>query len=144
MSAAAAPGPLVYVVDDDAAVLSGLARLLRAWSYQVRTFASARECLAEGRGEDEDVACLVVDVHMPDLSGLELLAELKRAQRPLPVVFVTGHGDAHLSAEVVAAGAIGLLQKPFTEGELLRALQEALARSRRTASPSRGSIPGPG
>jgi FixJ family two-component response regulator len=130
MSSSPARDPLVYVVDDDAGVLNGLSRLLRAWSYRVRTFASAREFLAEGRGADEEVACVVVDVHMPGLSGLQLQTELKRAQRPLPVVFVTGHGDASLSDQLVAAGAVGLLQKPFTEAELLRALQKAGAPSR--------------
>jgi FixJ family two-component response regulator len=121
--------PLIYVVDDDPAVLKGLSRLLQAWDYQVRTFGSAQDFLAR-TCDGDGAACVVLDVHMPGLSGLELQADLNRARRRLPIVFVTGHGDASLRTRALVAGAVEFLQKPFTDTELLRALNDAISRHR--------------
>ncbi len=116
--------PLVYVVDDDPSVLRGLSRLLRAWSYRVQAFSSAREFLAH---EHEPGACLLVDLHMPGFSGIELQTELNLTQTRLPVVFVTGHGDANVRAQLMAAGAIECLQKPSADIELIEGVARAIA-----------------
>ena len=116
--------PLVYVVEDDASVMKGLARLLRAWSYDVRQCASAQEFL-DGPGARE-ADCLVLDVHMPGLSGLDLQQALHRRGASVPVVFVTGHGDAGAQLDALDGGAVAFLKKPFTDQELLAAVARAL------------------
>lgn len=116
--------PLVYVVEDDASVMKGLARLLRAWSYDVRLCASAQEFL-DGPGARE-ADCLVLDVHMPGLSGLDLQQELQHRGATVPVVFVTGHGDASAQVNALGHGAVAFLKKPFTDQELLAAVARAL------------------
>ena len=127
-------GPLVYLVDDDAAVLRAFARLLQAWGYRSRTFASAQEFL-DGGQEDSDVPdCLLLDVHMPGLSGVELQAHLLRIDKSLPVVFLSGHLDAALRRGALASGAVGFLQKPIDDQDLLRAVQRAVHRRRGSVS----------
>ena len=116
--------PLVYVVEDDASVMKGLARLLRAWSYDVRLCASAQEFL-DGPGVGE-ADCIVLDVHMPGLSGLDLQQALHQRGATVPVVFVTGHGDAGAQLEALDHGAVAFLKKPFTDQELLAAVARAL------------------
>jgi FixJ family two-component response regulator len=118
--------PLVCVVDDDASVLKGLARLLRAWCYRVRTCTGAQEFLDQSG--DKSIDCVVVDMHMPGLSGLELQAALHRSGRRVPVVFVTGHGDAATRDRALAAGASAFLQKPFTDRELIQEVETAIQR----------------
>jgi two-component system response regulator FixJ len=116
--------PLVYVVEDDASVMKGLARLLRAWSYEVRLCASAQEFLdGPGAGEAD---CIVLDVHMPGLSGLDLQQALHQRGANVPVVFVTGHGDAGTQLDALDHGAVAFLKKPFTDQELLAAVALAL------------------
>jgi FixJ family two-component response regulator len=125
-----ATGPLVYLVDDDPAVLRAFARLLRAWGYRSRTFASAQEFLDSSR-EDSDVPdCLLLDVHMPGLSGVELQAHLTLIDTSLPVVFLSGHLDAQLRTVALASGAVDFLQKPIDDQDLLRAVQRAVLRRR--------------
>jgi FixJ family two-component response regulator len=114
--------PLIYIVEDDASVLKGLERLLRAWSYEVRACRSAREFLDHA---GEPVDCVVVDVHMPGQTGLQLQAELAREGRRIPIVFVTGHGDASAQQEAMSGGAVAFLKKPFTDQDLLKAVRQA-------------------
>jgi FixJ family two-component response regulator len=115
--------PLVCVVEDDPSVLKGLERLLRAWGYDVRACRSAREFLDHAAGP---VACVVVDVHMPGQTGLQLQAELNRDERSVPVVFITGHGDANAQQEALSGGAVAFLKKPFTDQDLLKAVRQAI------------------
>jgi len=117
---------MVYVVDDDLSVRRSTGRLLRCAGFQVETFASAREFLAYPR---RDVpACLVLDVRMPDLGGLELQRELNRLGNTVPVIFITTHGDIPMSVRAMKAGAFEFLTKPFQPAHLLEAIRQALAR----------------
>lgn len=132
--AAGEPGArtCVYVVDDDTAVRRGVERLLRASGYACRTFDSAKAFLAS-KPETEEVACLVLDIRMPEMSGTELQALLPRTAHDLPIVFVTGHGDIPTCVKALKAGAVGFLTKPFDEAALLGAIGEALQRASDTA-----------
>lgn len=114
----------IFVVDDDASVRRGLARLLRAAGYEVATAASAREFL-EHRG-GESASCLVLDVRMPGLSGLDLYDVLVEAGHYVPVVFITGHGDVTLAERAMKAGAVDFLSKPVNDQALLDAVDRAL------------------
>jgi FixJ family two-component response regulator len=125
---------LVYLVDDDPAVLRGFSRLLTAWGYQTRTFASAQELLDHFGAHEEVPDCLLLDVHMPGLSGVELQAHLNLGDRAIPVLFLTGHLDAALQSGALAAGAVEFLQKPIGDKELLGAVERAVDRRHRAAS----------
>jgi FixJ family two-component response regulator len=114
----------VYIVDDEPAVLKSLARLLRAAQFRTETFASAREFIA--RHQADAPGCLVLDVTMPGLSGLELQQWLSRADDPLPIIFITGYGDIPTSVRAMKAGAVDFLTKPLDEQELIRAIRNAL------------------
>lgn len=119
---------VVYVVDDDAAVRKGLARLLRSAGVTVETFASATEFLA--RDHFEGVACILLDVRMPGVDGMELQAHLKEQGIDLPIIFLTGHGDIPMSVEAMKKGALDFLTKPVDEGPLLDVVRRALLRNR--------------
>lgn len=127
------PAPLVYLVDDDEAVRKGLARLIASAGYRVATFDSARAFLGRG-GADAGPACLVLDVQMPDLSGLDLQRELDAAESIMPIVFVTGHGDIPMSVRAMKAGAADFLTKPVDEEQLLGAIGLAVARAARDSA----------
>jgi FixJ family two-component response regulator len=116
---------MVYVVDDEECVRRALARLIQAAGYRVRTYECAQAFL-DDRQAGHEPACVVLDVQMPDLSGLDLQRELDAA---LPVVFVTGHGDIAMTVDAIKAGATDFLTKPVCEADLLRAITQALARS---------------
>lgn len=118
--------PLVYLVDDDPSFLRAAARRLRAADYQVETFASAQAFLSGRRAEG--AGCAVLDLQMPGLNGLELQAALARADDPLPVVFLTAHGDVPSSVRAMKGGAVDFLTKPFRGEALLEAVGRALAR----------------
>jgi FixJ family two-component response regulator len=118
--------PIVFVVDDDASIRRALARLLRADGLSVTTFASAQEFLHHGRPAAP--ACLVLDVRMPELDGLELQRSLNEANSALPIVFITGHGDIPMSVRAMKAGAVDFLPKPFDDQELLSAVRQAIAK----------------
>jgi FixJ family two-component response regulator len=120
---------MIFVVDDDASMREALQRLLRSVGLQVTTFASAREFL-QHRGADAP-GCLVLDVRLPGLSGLDLQHELAAAQMDLPIIFITGYGDIPMTVQAMKAGAVEFLTKPFRDQDLLDAIQHALERDRR-------------
>jgi FixJ family two-component response regulator len=121
-------GPTVFVVDDDASVREALSSLIRSVDLNVETFSSAREFL--GHGRPDVPACLVLDVRLPGLSGLDLQCELATANNAIPIIFITGHGDIPMSVRAMKAGAVEFLTKPFRDQELLDAIQQAIAHDR--------------
>ena len=124
-----APQPIVRIVDDDASFLKGLARMLRAAGFVVETFASAEEFLA--RPKAEVPGCVLVDLQMPGLSGLDLQAALAQAGLPLPVVFLSGHGNVPTTVQAMRRGAEDFLTKQASKRELLEAVKRALVRDAR-------------
>ena len=118
----------LWLVDDDADVREALAFLLRTADHEVETLASPDELLA--RITPEDAGCLVLDVRMPGMDGLELQAELARRGIGLPIVFVTGHGDIPMAVRAVAAGAVDFLEKPVDGDALLERVADACAQDR--------------
>ena len=122
-----AASSLVSIVDDDASVRRGLARLVRSAGYDVETFASAHEYLARPRPEDP--CCLLLDVRMPGLSGLELQEALARTGHRVSIVFVSGHGDIPGSVKAIKGGAVDFLTKPVDDRELLGAIERAVAKA---------------
>ncbi|HTM07855.1 MAG TPA: response regulator transcription factor [Verrucomicrobiae bacterium] len=129
MSGRLATAATVFLVDDDASVRKALTRLLRSAGYDVKAFASAREFL--DNAQDEGPACLVLDIRMPGLSGIDLQRELQTANAILPIIFITGHGDIPTSVKAMKAGAVDFLPKPVKDHDLLTAIEQALARSAR-------------
>ena len=120
--------PLIAVVDDDASMRGALRNLLRSVGFRAAAFASAEEFLQAS--QIQDTACAIVDVRMPGMSGLELQQHLATIQYPIPLIFITAHGDAEARARALRAGAVDFLDKPFREEVLLRAIQSALQASR--------------
>jgi FixJ family two-component response regulator len=125
---ATASSGTVYVIDDDLSMRRALYRQLYAAGYRVETFASAEDYLERAR--PHGVACIVSDIRMPGLTGLDLQTFLAQAKRNVPIVFVSGHGDIPTTVHAIKAGAVGFLAKPFTRAELLAVVAEAMARSR--------------
>jgi FixJ family two-component response regulator len=119
---------IVYVVDDDRSSRQSLELLIRSSGFQVRAFASAKEFL--GFPRPEVPACLVLDVRMPGLTGLELQEALARIGVRIPIIFMTGHGDIPMSVQAMKAGAVEFLTKPFREDDMLRAVTQAIERDR--------------
>jgi FixJ family two-component response regulator len=119
---------VVFVIDDDESVCRALARLIRSVGLTVETFPSAAAFL--DRKPVDRAACLILDVRLPGASGLELQEALGRAQRTMPIIFITGHGSVPMSVRAMKSGALDFLQKPFNDQELLDGIQRALARSR--------------
>jgi FixJ family two-component response regulator len=119
--------PIVYVVDDDASFRKAVSRLLRTAGLEVEALASAREFLEHPMADRP--SCLVLDVRMPGPSGMDLQATLEEAQREIPIVFMTGHGDVSTSVRAMKGGAVDFLEKPFRAPELLACVQRGLARS---------------
>ncbi len=119
----------VHVVDDDEAVRESLAFLLRTANLEVKTYESAQAFLDSiGAPASGGLSgCIVTDVRMPGLSGLELLQQLRRNQIQLPVIVITGHGDIQLAVEAMKSGAVDFLEKPFDDERVLEAVQSALA-----------------
>jgi len=122
--------PTIFVIDDDDSVRRGLSRLLRSLEFDVETCESANEFLE--RGNYEDVGCLILDVRMPGLSGMDLHDTLIGAGIDLPIVFITGHGDVPLSVQAMKKGAVDFLPKPFDENELLNAVSKAIDKHKKT------------
>jgi len=118
----------VYVVDDDEAVRDSLQWLLEGQDYRVRCFDSAENFLA--RYDNREVACLIVDVRMGGMTGLELQDRLLERKSPLPIVFITGHGDVPMAVNSMKKGALDFIQKPFNEEELLNLVERMLDKAR--------------
>jgi len=120
---------LVFVVDDDASLRTSLQDLLESVGLRVAACASAQEFLR--CPHPEGPSCLVLDVRLPGLSGLELQQRLAAGDLTLPIIFITGHGDIPMSVQAMKAGAVDFLSKPFRDQDLLDAVHQALARDRR-------------
>ncbi len=120
--------PIVFVVDDDPSVRKSLSRLIKSHGLAVETFASAGEFLS--RSHYGGPGCLVLDLRMPGLDGLELQKQLAPAGYALPIVFITGHGDIPASVKAMKAGAVDFLPKPFNDTELLAAIHQAFEKDK--------------
>lgn len=120
--------PTVYVVDDDESVREAVKKLILSVGLRAETFGTTREFIRNKRPDGP--ACLVLDVRLPDVSGLEFQRELAAAGIEIPIIFITGHGDIPMSVRAMKAGAVEFLTKPFRGQELLDAVQEAIARDR--------------
>jgi FixJ family two-component response regulator len=123
---------MVFVIDDDESIREALNSLIRSVGLNVATFASAQEFLQSPRPDVP--ACLILDVRMPGLSGLDLQRDLSEANIQIPIIFITGHGDIPMSVRAMKAGAVEFLTKPFRDQDLLDAIQQALERDRRARS----------
>jgi FixJ family two-component response regulator len=119
--------PVVFVVDDDVSIRESLEPLISFAGWRVETFASAEEFLA--RPPVDCASCLVLDVSLPDLSGLELQEHVARYRTDMPIIFITGHGDIPMTVQAMKAGAVEFLTKPFGGDVLLSAIRNALERS---------------
>jgi len=120
--------PTVFVIDDDPLIRNGVRSLIGSVGLQVLTFGSAKEFLLSTRPDAP--ACLVLDVRLPDLSGLDLQRELRESDIHIPIIFITGHGDIPMTVEAMKAGAVEFLTKPFRGQDLLDAVQRAIDRDR--------------
>jgi FixJ family two-component response regulator len=130
--------PLVFVIDDDPSVRKSLHRLLTVEGFLVKTHSSAQEFLDEGHLNEPE--CLVLDVRLPGLDGLELQKFLNEKGAAPPIVFITGHGDIPMSVRAMKAGAIDFLAKPFTDEDLLIAVKQAVEISHREKTLTAGII----
>src|SRR5262249_20269454 len=135
---------MVFVVDDDESMREALRSLFRSVSLRVETFGSAADLL--GSKLPDVASCLVLDVRLPGVSGLDFQAELGKANIHIPVIFMTGHGDIPMSVQAMKAGAVDFLTKPFRDQDMLDAVAAALERDRnrrqdehRVADPRHGS-----
>jgi FixJ family two-component response regulator len=123
------PGRVVFVVDDEASIRESLEDLIRSIGLRVEAFASAQEFL---RSKRPDVpGCLVLDVRLKGLSGLDLQKRMAKAGMETPIIFITGHGDIPMSVQAMKAGAVEFLTKPFRDQDLLDAIEQALERDRK-------------
>lgn len=118
----------VYVVDDDLSVREALSSLIRSVGLRVETYPSAAAFLEAER--PTGVACLILDVRMPGLSGLELQSRMAQSGPAIPIIFITGHGDIPMAVRAIKAGAVEFLAKPFRDDDLLEAIRHALERDR--------------
>jgi FixJ family two-component response regulator len=119
---------IIVVVDDDVSVREALGSLIRSAGLRVETFASAQEFLARPRADVP--SCLVLDVRLPGLSGLDLQKRMAEVNLEIPIVFITGHGDVPTSVQAMKAGALEFLTKPFADRDLLEAIHQAIKRDR--------------
>jgi len=120
------PSPRIFVVDDDTSILTSLGRLLRSTGYEVTSFESARDFLDSELEIDDVPCCLVLDVMMPEMSGLDLQQEIVSRGIPMPIIFITALYDIPSSVRAMKKGAIDFLTKPFEEKDLLEAIRAAL------------------
>jgi FixJ family two-component response regulator len=120
--------PVVFVVDDDVSVRESLELLIRSAGWQPKTFESARGFLSCPRALVPN--CLILDVNLPDLSGLDLQSLVAVERRDMPIIFITGYGDVPMTVKAMKAGAVEFLTKPFSDGALLTAIAQALEQSR--------------
>ncbi len=129
--------PIVFVVDDDAAIRDALSSLFRSVDLQVELFRSAPEFLQ--RKLPDVASCLVLDIRLPGVSGLEFQAQLAKAKIQIPIIFMTGHGDIPMSVRAMKAGASDFLSKPFRDQDMLDAVAAALQRDRETRDNERAT-----
>ncbi len=122
------PDPIVFIVDDDLSVRRSTERLVQSAGLKVQTFTSAQEFLKNAKIDGP--ACLVLDVRMPGLSGMDLQRELTQSGIHIPIIFITGHGDIPMSVRAMKAGAVEFLTKPFRSRSLLDAIRPAIERDR--------------
>lgn len=115
----------VFIVDDDTSIRESLALLLSSAGYRIKTFGSAKEFL-DSDSQQKNPACIVLDIKMPGMSGLDLQKELSELNYSLPIIFITGHGDIPMSVQAMKRGAVNFLAKPFDDDELINAVKEAL------------------
>lgn len=120
--------PTVFIVDDDKDVRESLQELLESVGLHSKSFGTAQEFLSSPRGDGP--SCLVLDVRLPGISGLDLQHELKRGKVSIPIIFLTAHADVPMSVKAIKSGAVEFLTKPFRQQELLDAVQRSLARDR--------------
>jgi FixJ family two-component response regulator len=120
--------PAVFIVEDDVSMREALKNLLRSVGLRVETFSTAQEFLSGGRSGAP--GCLVLDVRLPGLSGLDLQRQLVQANVQIPIIFMTAHGDVRMSVQAMKAGAVEFLTKPFRDQDLLDAIQQAIERDR--------------
>lgn len=120
--------PIVFIVDDDESVRKALSRLIKSVGLKVETFSSANDFLK--RDPYDGPACLVLDIRMPGLSGLDLQTELAKSKRTLSIIFITGHANIPMSVQAIKAGAVDFLEKPFEEQTLLDAIHLAIQKDR--------------
>jgi FixJ family two-component response regulator len=126
----------VFVVDDDPAVREAVDSLIRSVGLRVETFSSAKQFLRRERPGGP--ACLVLDIRLPDRSGLQIQRDLLAEDCPLPIIFITGHGDIPMSVQAMKAGAMEFLTKPFRDQDLLEAVQHAIERDRTALEQRKG------
>jgi len=129
MTTAAEPLPTVFIIDDDASLRTALSSLFRSVGLQVKALASAPEFLQMRLPEGP--TCLVLDVRLPGLSGLDFQAELNKANIQIPIIFMTGHGDIPMTVQAMKAGAVEFLPKPFRDQDMLDAVQVGLEQDRK-------------
>ena len=127
----------VFVIDDDESIREALKSLIRSVGLSVETFASAHDFLQSSRPDVP--SCLILDVRMPGLSGLDLQRDLADANIHIPIIFITGHGDIPMSVRAMKAGAVEFLTKPFRDQDLLDAIQQALERDRQALAQQAGA-----
>lgn len=132
-----ATSAIVFVVEDDASMRRSLTNLFQSVGLDVVAFGSAREMLQSN--VPDVVSCLVLDVRLPGLSGLEFQAELAKSSLHIPIIFITGHGDIPMSVRAMKGGAVDFLTKPFRDQELLDAVLAAIERDRKRRKPRRQS-----
>ncbi|MCK5271853.1 MAG: response regulator transcription factor [Sedimentisphaerales bacterium] len=118
--------PTIFIIDDDPSARRGLSRLIRVAGFSVRAFASAQDFLASQHCKGP--GCIVLDVQMPGLSGLDLQAELNKTEYNMPIIFISAHGDVPMTAQAMKDGALDFLTKPVDRDQLLNAIRGALAR----------------
>jgi RNA polymerase sigma factor (sigma-70 family) len=119
----------VYVVDDDVSVRQALSSVIRSTGLRAETFASAAEFVRHARSDGP--SCVLLDVQLPDASGLDLARELSAAEAPIPIIFITGYGTIPMGVRAIKAGAVEFLTKPFREEDLIAAIEQALEHDRR-------------
>ncbi len=129
---------VIYIVDDDASVREGVASLIRSAGLKAQSFASAQDFL--GISRPDVPSCLVLDVELPGLSGLDLQQELAKANVRIPIIFLTGHGDIPMTVQAMKAGAVDFLTKPFDDEDLLHVIRQAIARCRPPQQQCRSSV----
>ena len=120
--------PTVFVVDDDTSVRTALKRLIQSVGFQAETFDSAQAFLEHG--SHDGPACLILDVRMPEMSGIELQQQLTRVGLGMPIVFITGHGNIPMSVKAMKAGAVDFIEKPFEDQKLIDAINLAIKKTR--------------